>query len=277
MKLSPLAYLAIGVSIGLSAFVYAWFNRVGPDKAEAEAYEKRNEELDMVISQMPMAKRRVKDTETEVNRIAGEWQKVVATNTPPIGVKSGGIDLSVNRWQLTNDSLVYRNTVQRAINHQVRVGGVKIVGSGPLVPFPSTSAADIVESFYNYPALGFPVVVFELGTITVRGTFEQIAQNVEAWKDMPNYLATTSSLAITGTSPNLTGTYRCTVIGFIRGKDIFPPVPDTSGTDQQGSGAPAPGGGTRPGRGTPPAPGGGAAPGGAGGPGALSVPGKGGR
>ena len=88
----------------------------------------------------------------------------------------------------------------------------------------STPANQLLASFFNYPAIPFPVVIFDFGTITVQGTYRQIMDHVRAYKNMPNYLAVTDGLRIDGTSPNLTGTYNLSIVGFIRAKKIAPAV-----------------------------------------------------
>lgn len=107
-----------------------------------------------------------------------------------------------------------------------------------------------MAGYFNYPAMGHPVAVFNLGTITVRGTFSQISDNIRSWTNMPNYLAVADGLQITGTSPVMTGTYNLTVVAFVRGKKIAPAVPEGSGggaggTSQAGGGGAGAGGGGR--------------------------------
>ena len=68
----------------------------------------------------------------------------------------------------------------------------------------------------------------------------QIMANVRAYKSMPRYLAVADGLAISGTSPNLTGTYNLSIVGFIRtASSIFPA--DTSAATAPGGAPGAPG------------------------------------
>ena len=133
--------------------------------------------------------------------------------------------MAVNPQQLVVDSRVFRDNVQLAMNEQVKAGGVKVI-KGPDVPvLPDTDTAEtLLASFYNYPAVPYPVLIFDFGTVTVQGTYKQIIDNVRAFKSMKRYLAVTDGLAITGTSPNMTGTYNLSVVGFIRAKTITPEV-----------------------------------------------------
>lgn len=231
MKLSPLTYFLIALSVGLIALSWAYFQQFAPNMQSAQYHNENADKLQIEADKMPLAKKRVEKAISDVKDIAGRWQNVVAQHTPSQSVQSGGIDLSVNAWQLTVDSRFFRNNIQRAVNAQMKRGGIRVV-QGPTIPMPSENATDILASFYNYPAISFPVCIFDLGQVTVAGTFEQIVKNVESWSDMPNYLAVADGLQLTGTSPNLIGTYNVSLVAYIRGKEIHPAVPEAGGSGQ---------------------------------------------
>jgi hypothetical protein len=224
MKLSPWTIIIIGICTGLIALSAGFFLFWNPNISEAKMLREHNAKLQEQIDQEPQAEQRVKAATEEVQDIAHRWQQTVATRTPPPSVPLGGISLAVNRYQLTVDARKFRNSIQRAINRQVRAGGVTVI-SGPEIPSPTDDPATLVETYFNYPALGFPVAIFDLGTVTVQGTFEQIAANMSAWSRMPNYLAVADGLQITGTSPRLTGTYQLSIVAYIRGKIVHPQIP----------------------------------------------------
>lgn len=234
MKLSPLTIIIIGVAIAIIALSFGYFSNYAPNMLETSYYNENAEQLEAEANKMSAAKQRVDNAIEDVNKMATDWQAIVIRKTPPASVEAGGINLAVNRYQLTVDSLKFRNNVQRAVNAQIRRGGVEVI-NGPLIPQPTDSAAEIVETYYQYPARGFPVCIFEVGTITVRGTWAQISNHVRSWSSMPGYLAVADGLNITGTSPVLTANYNLVIVAYIRGDKIAPPV--------TGGGAPAPGGG----------------------------------
>lgn len=236
MKLSPLTIILIGVSILIIAISYGLFQHWMPNTTEAHYYETYAQQLEAEGNKLPQAQNRLKNAEALVKTKADEWRAVVATKTPAPSLEGRGIDLSLNGWQLVVDSKKFRNNIQRAVNAQLVKGGVKIVGQGPQVPEPGDDASGILAGYYNYPAIAFPVVIFDLGQVTVEGTYNQIMENVRSWKNMPHYLAVADGLQITGTSPKLRGTYSVSIVGYIRGKQLFPPVPEGAG-----------GGGTAPG------------------------------
>lgn len=195
------------------------------------------QDLTDVVNQKKKAEERVATATRLVNEQADLWNVIAASHTPPGDVKQGGINLAVNAWQLSVDTRKFRNNVQRALNAQLVKGGVK-VPNGPYIPGPSENdpVGGLLASYYNYPAISFPVVIYDLGTVTVTGTYAQIMKNVREWKNMPGYLAVTDGLRIDGTAPHMTGTYQLTLVGFIRGKEVFPSVPEGAGGASAGAG-----------------------------------------
>lgn len=277
MKLSFATIIIMAVSIAVGILSFAFFHQWIPTMTVAHNYDTYREQLTTEANKESQVKRRVEKAIQAVQVKTDAWNGYVAVKTPPTNVSDGGISLTVNPYQLTVDTQKFRNSIQKAVNAQVKKGGVK-VEVGPLVRGPQSTddAGALLADFYNYPGIKFPVVLFDLGQVTVTGTYEQIMANVRAYKSMPRYLAVTDGLAITGTSPNLTGTYNLSIVGFIRGKEIFPTVPAgvaTAGGALGGFGGPGgPGGfGGMRGGGMPPS---GAFPGGP--PSGFNPPGRGG-
>lgn len=268
--------ILIGVSILVMAVSYGLFQHYLPNSTEAGYYKAYADQLEAEGNNLPAAENRLKKAQELVTTKAGEWRAVVAAKTPQPDVYNRGINLNVDAWQLTVDTKKFRDNIQRAVNAQLVKGGVKVIGNGPQIPIPSDSASGILASFYNYPAIAFPVVIQELGQVTVEGTEAQIMENVRSWKNMPRYLAVASGLSLSGTSPRLRGTYSVALVGYIRGKDVFPAVPEgappagggATGGGRGGFGAP---GGPPPGFGGPGGP-----PPGVGAPGGFGPPGRGG-
>lgn len=242
MKIGALPIFLIGLAVGVIALSYAYFREWVPNKTEAMYYQELRQQREAEGAKLPAAEKRVEDAKAMVNEKAAQWRTVVEQHTPPANISSGGINLAVNAWQLTVDARTFRNNVQRALNAQVRRGGVTVV-NGPTVPFPEEEASSIVANYFNYPAIPFPVVIYDLGTVTVQGTYAQIMANVRSWSRMSNYLAVADGLALTGTSPQLTGTYNLTLVGYIRGDRVYPAVPAGAAPSSTGGGLAGPGGG----------------------------------
>jgi len=275
MKLGRFAILMIGIMVFIATTSWGYFYCYIPNKKETGMMIDNKALNDAEAAKMPKAKARYVTATKMIDAKAAIWKAIIETRTPSTQLKDGGIDLSVTPWQLAVDTPKYRDSVQRAVNTQVKKGGIKVISS-PLVQRLDANMPvnQILSAFYNYPAMKFPIVIFDFGTITVTGTYKQILDNVRAYKSMPNYLAVTDGLRIDGTSPTLTATYNLTVVGYLRTKKIAPDVPE--GAPAAGAAGAAGGfGGGRPGMG---GPGGGAGPtlGRGGNLGGAGMPGRGG-
>ncbi len=243
MKLSPLTILLCGIAVAIVALSWAFFQEYRPNQEEASYWREQAQLLQAEANMLTRARDRKKKAEEMVEEKAAQWRQVVATNTPPASLASGGIDLGVNGWQLTVDTPKFRNNVQRLVNAQVRAGGVTVV-SGPAIPQPDQSASSILANYFNYPAFPYPIVIWDLGQVSVRGNYHQINENIRSWSRMPRFLAVADGLQLSGTSPMLTGTYNLTIVGFMRGKEFFPQLPEGGAAPAQGQpGTAGPGGG----------------------------------
>jgi hypothetical protein len=258
----------IGVFLSLMILSFGYFHYWKPYNDEARLEQIYADQLGTEGAKLPQAKNRVVTANRMVTEREAAWQKYVTDKTPPDNVRDGGIDLSVNPYQLAIDSWKYRNNLQRAVNAQIVKGGITLVGTGPTIPGPTdvNNVGGLLASYYNYPTIKFPVVIFNLGQITVQGNMQQIMANVRSYKTMPHYLAVADGLRLDGTAPKLTGTYSLTIVGFIRAKKIFGSVPEAASSSAGGFG----GFGGGMGRG------GGRGPGGPGGPGMMGPGGPGG-
>lgn len=251
MKLSALSIWLIGLAIFIFSASYGFAQHWIPNNQEAKDLREYAEKLQTEINKAPQAKKRVEDAQAKLIAVDREWTGIVAAKTPSTSLATGGIDLNVNPLQLVNDVPKFRDNLQLAINAQMTKGGVKLLSAGPLVPFSSENPNEVL-SFFNYPAMAAPCVILEYGPIRVKGTYEQIKAHVKSWKDFPKYFATTDGLQFTGTSPNLIATYNVNIVGFIRAKELWQPIPEGS-VAAGGNGAAGGGGGGRPGAGGPPA------------------------
>jgi hypothetical protein len=244
MKIGFLSILFIGIAISIAVLSWAFFQKYQPTEENAQNQEAFAQQLQTEASKMPASLKRRKQAIEMVNETVKKWQEVVATRTPPTSLASGGISMAVTAWQMAIDVRLYRNSIQRALNRQLKAGGVLVL-NGPAIPFPSDNPSDVVANFFNYPAIPFPVVIFDLGQVTVQGTYEQIKANMKAWTHMPNYLAVADGLTLNGTAPILTGTYNLSMVGYIRGKVIYPTLKQAGPAPAPAAGGGGGGGGGR--------------------------------
>lgn len=254
MKFRPLSILLLGFAVAVVALSYGLFFHYMPNMEEKKDYEDYKAQLDDVISKEKQAVKRVLDARKQVEASMAAWSAIVNTRTPSTRLSDGGINLGVTAWQLPVDARIYRNSVQKMINKQLQVGGVKLPNGGPFIAPLGEDQSEVLASL-NYPAYAFPVAIYELAGITVEGTYDQIMANYQGWGRVDRYIAMPDGLTIAGTSPKLTATYNVIVLGFIRAKEIYPPAPDAVLAGGANAGPGARGGGGFPTAGIPTSPG----------------------
>jgi hypothetical protein len=224
MRSIGISILIVGICVALISLAFAYFFHVQPNQQEKEYAVQFKSQLEAEIAKRGAAQARLDDARAKVMELSDSWQAIVAEKTPPIGIGNGGIDLSVNPYQLAVDSPKFRDSLQRKVNAQLKVGGVNVV-NGPLIPNPTQDAGSLLASFYNYPAANFPVCVFNLGTVTVRGSYDQISRNIRSWSNVKGYMAVADNPVIVGTSPRLTATYALTIVAYVRGDQLPATMP----------------------------------------------------
>jgi hypothetical protein len=176
------------------------------------------------------------------------WLPIVAAHTPSQVTSNGGMNINVNQLQLLLDTKRFRNSIQTALNNHLKIGGVKVIGPRVAGVTDQEEPNGVLASYYNYPGVPFPVVIQDLGQVTVTGTYEQIMKNVRAWDNFPRYLAVAHGLQLQGTAPTLTGTYNLTIVAYIRYDGMFGQIPVASGGGTgAGGGFGGPAAGGRPG------------------------------
>lgn len=240
MKLSPFTFVIIGICFCIVCLTFGWVTW-NPNMQEAKLRDDNTGLATIEYNKEPAAHKRVNNAVKKVEAEAATWRRIAATKTPSADLRSGGINVTENGAQLIVDSRQFRDSTQTAVNKQVRAGGVKLIGDGPSIVDPGQTASTILADYYNYPAIPFPVVMFDLGTITVEGTYEQITYNVRAWSRMPNYLAVADGLRIQGTSPHMTGSYAVSIVGYMHGSKLFTTLPEVPGSGGGASGGPGQG------------------------------------
>jgi hypothetical protein len=236
MKIGAWPILSIGFAVGLIFWAFGYFQKWVPNLETAEKMNAAAIAYEAEAAKHDSAHKKYETARAIVLEKSAAWQEYVSKKTPSGDLGSGGINLGVSSWQLVNDVPKFTDSIQRAVNSQSRVGGVKVL-NGLEVPSPGTDSKRVLSDYFNYPALPYPVVMWNLGTITVEGTYEQIKANAAAWSEMPNYLAMSDGLQIQGVAPKLQGTYNVVLVGYIRGRTIFPAVLEGgtgTGANQQG-------------------------------------------
>jgi hypothetical protein len=204
-KLNALTFFIVGVVLMAMIFFGFFFLKIKPENEEIGYYADKSLELDGIISadSQSRAVERVRNAMQQVRDAEVAWKQVTTWRTPAAGT----FNMTPNRWQLVVNARRWHSKAEADLNRWVRRNGVTMVTPPRLlVPYPTDQPNDLVQYYFNYPALPFPVAIWDLGTITVQGTWEQIMQNVRSWSTIPGYIASVRGLSITGTGSRLQGT-----------------------------------------------------------------------
>jgi hypothetical protein len=251
MKISPWTIFVWCVAISMITITYGLAKRQ-PILKTVDNYVKYREDEKQEQLKWKQVANKVTNSINLGQSTVQKWNQIAQAQTLPPAPDPLGIDLSVDQETLLKRIMDYRNSLQQAVNNQVKAGGVTVI-QGPVVPLPPLEGDKIVSDYFHYPAKPAPVLVFDLGQVTVQGTYQQISDNIRAWSRMPHFLAVADGLTLQGTSPKLTANYAVSIVGFVAmpaGKQIFPALPEGSrlisaGVPAAGQApAPAPGGKT---------------------------------
>jgi hypothetical protein len=235
------------IILSLGVFKY-WI----PNQEEATFNVKQANDLYSEANKLKQAVNK-KNKAVEVTKAAeAAWLPIVAAHTPVQSTEGGGININVNQYKLLLDTKRFRNNIQRSLNNQLKIGGVKVIGPRVDGVSDSDEPNGVLASYYNFPGVPFPVVIHDLGQVTVTGTYDQIMKNVRSWDNFPRYLAVAHGLQLQGTAPTLTGTYNLSMVAYIRYDGVYGPVPGSnSDAGAGGAGGGFGGGGGAPARGAP--------------------------
>jgi len=225
MKISGLTVFICALAVCM-IIITAGLARRDPLMKTTVKWLKYRDDMAKEQAKWPQAVARVQNATKMAQKAIDDWTAIAATRTLPPPPDPFGIDLSKDQETLITDMPDFHIKLQQAVNHQVKEGGVTVI-TGPRVPAPPTDPDRVLLGYFNFPAQP-PVLVFNLGQVTVKGTFQQISDNINAWSRMPHFLAVADGLRLQGTSPNLIGTYTVSIVGFVQvptDHAIFPLIP----------------------------------------------------
>jgi len=189
-----------------------WYFLVKPQQEAFEAAKGRydaaepgetKEEKEAGLNQRRKeAKAKLEDAKKQVQVAEAKWARYDRRLMPDINLSLGSILASKQLW---NEQLfVLGNKLNKFLEAD---HNVQVVQSGITLPAPSTDPSAVNQKAF----------VFPLGTISVVGTFENVLRNVERWNGFDR-LVLTDGLTLSGTSPQLQGTYTITTFLFTHGE-----------------------------------------------------------
>jgi hypothetical protein len=225
------------IFLSLSAIILALgvFKYWIPNQEEAGFNVKQANDLYAEANKLKQAVKKKNMAVEAIKSAEAAWLPFVANHTPTQRTGDGGININVNQYQLLLDTKRFRNSIQTALNRQLKTGGVQVIGPRVEGVTDGDEPNSVLASYYNFPAVPFPVVIHDLGQVTVVGTYDQIMANVRSWDNFPRYLAVAHGLQLQGTAPRLTGTYNLSIVAYIRYDGMFGPVPGTNTSGPAGA------------------------------------------
>lgn len=220
-KLSPITFVVTGLILIAVIWAGFWWLSIGPGKTEIGFWEEQNEKLDKIISpaSQKKAQERVLDALETVQRAEIEWKQVADTKTP----SAGRMSLITQRWQTVVNARRWHATVEQDLRRWIARNGVRVIAppGGPFVPYPTSQPNDLIAYYFNYPALPFPVAIWDLGQVTVQGTYTQVINNVRSWNKIPGYIASVRGVSLEGTGNTIRATYGLTVLAYVNTPWVF--------------------------------------------------------
>lgn len=234
-RMSLAQIIAAGIVLAVLIGVGFWWLSIAPNKQALEYQTQHNDQLQTIVDQLPAAQRRVAEAEQEKQNVTAAWAQYILRKSPPQSL----INLAQNRWRLsTQFQTVFVPKLRAALVSHIAASKVRML-KGPGLPGTPDDPNQIVELYFMYPTMPYPVAFFPCGQIQVQGNFNQILAHVQSWNNLPNYIALTDGLVLQGTSPNLTGTYNLWLLVYPRGQYIdAQKVPWNGGGDAGAGGQP---------------------------------------
>src|SRR3954447_18119263 len=108
MKLGFLSIFSIGLAIATIILSYTYFWIYEPTMEDAANQENQARLLQKEANFLPRSYKQKLDAAVAVNRAYDDWQKIVATKTPPDNLQSRVINMGVNAWQMVIDVRIFR-------------------------------------------------------------------------------------------------------------------------------------------------------------------------
>lgn len=204
----------IGVVLALIAGLIIYFMMWKPGFERKAAADTRYDTAHAVVIQEPQFKRELADAKKKVAEAKSKWGVYERRYMPRIDIS----DLITGMQQLWIEQIkVLGPKVEKFLRDDKTV---RVVQAQVQLPPPPTDPNAVNQKVFEY----------NLGNVTVVGTFRNILNHVTRWNKFDR-LVLADGLTLSGNSPNLSGTYniRCFIM--------------TQGTDNPGVAVPTAGGG----------------------------------
>ena len=244
-KITQAQVYIIGVVLTVITAALIYFLLIKPSMESLAEQTAKYEQRKAVAEKMPQAQKARKTAETQIAAAKADWAVYDRQLMPNIDISN----LIIGHQQLLNEQIVV--LIPKVEKFLQADKSVQVV-SAALTP-PATSGDPNVVNKKEF--------TYDLGTVSVAGTFPAILKHAERWNRFDRLILVTG-LTLSGNSPRLVGTYSLRCFEITHGEKPGDPIPQAAAGagggfgGGPGSGPPpgysnGPGGDVRPGGGPP--------------------------
>jgi hypothetical protein len=216
-KITQLQVWIIGLVLSIISGVLIFFLLIKPANEEKAAADARYETAHQTAVLEPQKQNELKVAKANVVQAQANWNRLDRQLMPDIDVSN----LYRGMRQLWNEQIkVLGPRVEKYLRADK---SVQIVSANIQLPPPPTDPNAVNRKAF----------VYDLGSVTVMGNFEEITRHVERWNKFDR-LVLADGLTLQGNSPRLFGTYTLRLFVFPHGTDKPGPAIPQAGGGQGG-------------------------------------------
>jgi hypothetical protein len=226
-KINPLQVWIVGVVVSIITAVVIAFALVKPAMDRKKAADELYASNKAIHDTEPEKKADRKKAEKEVAEAKRDWAQYDAALMPNIDLSNPNGLYGAMR-QLWIEQIKTLGPLVDDYNRKDKK--VQVLQAGFTLPPPPTDPNQLNRK----------VLQFDLGTVSVMGSFNDVLNNVSRWNQFKR-LVLTDGLTLSGNSPQLVGQYKIVCYEFIRGdanpQEVWPVASGTTGGFGGGRGA----------------------------------------
>ena len=234
-KITQAQVYIIGAVLTVITAALIYFLLIKPSMESLAEQTAKYEQRKAVADKMDGAKKARKTAETQIAAAKADWAIYDRQLMPNIDISN----LIIGQKQLWNEQIVV--LVPKVEKFLQADKSVQVVSAAITAPTPSGDPNTVNKKQFTY----------DLGTVSVAGTFPAILKHAERWNRFDRLIMVTG-LTLSGNSPRLVGTYSLRCFEFTHGEKPGDPIPQASPSTGGGFGGPPAGFGGPGGGGPPP-------------------------
>lgn len=200
-KINRLQVWIIGGVLALISAAVIWFALISPSQAALADADRRYEAAKAVADTRQEKVRALATAKRELAKAQSDWNVYQRRFMPNIDLRN----LYVGMTQLWNEQL---NVLGPKVNNFLRKDKKVEIQANIALPPPPTDPNAVNQK----------VFVYDLGSVAVAGTFNDVLNHVARWNNFDR-LVLADGLTLAGNSPRLVGTYSLRAFVFTRNSD----------------------------------------------------------